>query len=345
MSLGFSQALVFKESASYGSIEDLTAGIRHQLLVKPDISIAKTIDQITAEHLRPKIGPYEKDTVLGAEKIGGSFSGLLPIYYRSATYEGTFGFILKHLLGGVTTIGPSGTKYTHSHYWNDKLFPGLSFGVNRNDKSYRYHGCQIKSLKLSGVVGQAVEFSIDIVGKEEVLAAAITPPTVGTQTTPAYWIMKLGTFKVATVSTPITAFDITFENQLEESFDRAGAIGSNQLAALAKTGHSVTGTLKRRLANDGTAYSKFYERALAETVTAIELSFVHPNPAESDYSLKVILNDVKFTPATPKGTDRSFIMEEIGFTAYDLYDTGSSFITVTDKVTEPATAQGAYDGS
>jgi hypothetical protein len=343
MSLGFSQALVFKESASYGSIEDLTAGTRHQLLVKPDISIAKTIDQITAEHLRPKIGPYEKDTVLGAEKIGGSFSGLLPIYYRSATYEGTFGFILKHLLGGVTTAGPVGTKYTHAHYWNDKLFPGLSFGVNRNDKSYRYHGCQIKSLKLSGVVGQAVEFSIDIVGKEEVLAAAITPPTVGTQTTPLYWIMKLGTFKVATVSTPITAFDITFENQLEESFDRAGAIGSNQLAALAKTGHSVTGTLKRRLANDGTAYSKFYERALAETVTAIELSFVHPTDA--DYSLKVILNDVKFTPATPKGTDRSFIMEEIGFTAYDLYDTGSSFITVTDKVTEPATAQGAYDGS
>jgi hypothetical protein len=343
MSLGFSQALVFKEAASYGSIENLTADIRHQLLVKPDISIAKTIDQITAEHLRPKIGPYDEDTVLGAEKIGGSFSGLLPIYYRSATYEGTFGFILKHLLGGVTTTGPVGTKYTHAHYWNDKLFPGLSFGVNRNDKSYRYHGCQIKSLKLSGVVGQAVEFSIDIVGKEEVLAAVITPPTVGGHTTPPYWIMKHGTFKVATVSTPITAFDITIENQLEESFDRAGAIGSNQLAALAKTGHSVTGTLKRRLANDGTAYSKFYERALAETVTAIELSFVHPTDA--DYSLKVILNDVKFTPATPKGTDRSFIMEEIGFTAYDLYDTGSSFITVTDKVTEPATAQGAYDGS
>jgi hypothetical protein len=162
-------------------------------------------------------------------------------------------------------------------------------------------------------------------------------------TTPFFWIMKHGTVTLDTVSTPISSFDITFENQLEADGEKCHAIGSNQRVVLAKSGHGVTGTVKRRLANDGSTYSKFYERAIAGTTAALNLTFTHPT--DSDYTFTIALGKVKFEEKSPVATDRGPIMEEIPFTAFNLHDTAASYVQLTDKAALPTTVAGSYDGT
>ena len=342
MSFGYTQALWMKESATYGSAEDLATGTLYILPVKANVSLAQEIDVIETEHMRATASKQQAEIQTGKSSAGGAFSFVVPCKSAISTGANAFCVLVKHLLGKLATSGPAGTTYTHTFTWNDLLFPGLSIGGNRAGASYVYHGQQIKSLKLTCKVGGPLEATVTTVGKSEAAAAALTAPTVVLLSADPYWIFQDATFKMDTVATPITEIDLEFTNELEEADDKSFVLGSTTRALLPKAGHTVTGTVKRRHAVDGTNISKFYTKFLSGATAALVLTFTHPTDA--DYTMVITLGVTRFKGKTPMASDKGPIPEEIPFIAYDL-DLSTSSIVATDKSPNPVSATGAYDGT
>lgn len=93
MSLGFTQAIWFKESATYGSAETMSTGTLLMLPVRPNITLKKSIERIKSEHIRGEAGMRSEDDAIGLVNIDGGFGGLIPS-------EGiSWGYLLKHTLG------------------------------------------------------------------------------------------------------------------------------------------------------------------------------------------------------------------------------------------------------
>ena len=336
--LGFQQALFFKESATFNSAEDLGAGTVYSLPVRINVGFGLEMERIATEHIRGSASMQAEEDALGIKNVPGSFECVLPC-------SGPFPFLLKHLLGKVTTTGPTGAMYTHTLVWNDKLFVGLSFAVNKTGKSYYYHGNQIASVKLSATVGGPAIASVSTIGSAAPTPIAlVAPPALSLLAATPYYLFKHATFKLDTVTEVMTAFDIDFTNELMDGADMAYALGSDTRTNLAKMGHGVSGTLRRRHDLDGTSsvQSKFYEKFVSGATAALQIVLTHPTDA--DYSVTINLGHCKFTAGDPKASDRGHIVEEIPFTAYNL-DNAASSIVWTDEATIPATATGAYDGT
>jgi hypothetical protein len=336
MSFGYTQALWLKESATYGSSEDLSTGTRYVLPVKPNISVEKTLARIKTEHIRGTAGMKQEEDQLGIESVQGSFGGIVPC-------KGDFGIVLKNMLGKVVTTGAS-SPYTHDFQWTDKLFVGFSLAINKGDATYVSHGCQFKSLKLSAKVGGPLEWTADIVGRTEAQIATVTAPTLPTLLagTP-YWLFQHGTFELDTVAEPITEFSVDCVNELAESDSSSYSIGSVLRSLLSRTGYGVTGTVKRRHDKDATQVSKFYAKFLSGAVARVKLSFT--NPSDANYSLSISLGMVKFEGKTPNASDKGLLFEEIPFVAYDLDSAATNYIDIIDAQAAPVTATGAYDGA
>jgi len=336
--LGFQQALFFKESASFNSAEDLSSGTVLVLPVRVNVGFGREVERITTEHIRGSASVQAEEDQLGIINAPGSFECVIPT-------SGAFSYIEKHLLGKVTTSGPAGTTYTHTNTWNDKLFAGLSFAVNKTGKSYYYHGNQIASCKMTATVGGPVVATVNTIGSAAPTPIAlVTPPSLSLLAATPYWLFKHATFKLDTVTEVITAFDIDFTNELMDGADMAYALGSDTRTNLAKMGHSVSGTIRRRHDLDGTSsvQSKFYEKFVSGATAALQITLTHPTDA--DYTKVINLGHVKFTTGDPKASDRGHIVEEIPFTAFNLDNAASSIVT-TDEAATPATATGAYDGT
>lgn len=334
---GYTQALWFKESAAYGSVETMSSGTRYILPVKP-ANAKKTINRIKTEHIRGVAGMKTEEDQLGEESVELTFEFAVPC-------NGDFAFLLKHLTGKITSTGPSGTKYTHTALWNDKMFVGLSFAHNKAGKTYVYHGCQIKSMKLSVKVGGPLTGSITIVGsKEEQLALQTAPaiPTLATGT--PYYLFQHGAFTIDGAAEAITEAEITFERTLAESLEESYVIGSVSRALLPSYGFGATGVIKRRHDNDSTHVSKFYAKYLAGTTGAVVLTFT--SPTDADFTFIVTLGVVKFEGETPNYENTSWIKENAPFTAYNMdAATATSSLVLTDKSNQAFAATGAYDGA
>lgn len=334
---GYTEAIWIKESASYASAEDMSTGPRYIMPVKPGGG-KKTIERIKTEHIRGNAGERKEEDQLGIETVELTFEFCIPC-------NGDFAIFLKHYAGKITTTGPSGTKYTHTALWNDKLFVGFSAAQNKAGKTYVYDGCQIKELKWSVKVGGMVTGSITIVGSKERQIALVTAPTIPTLATGTpYYLFQHGTFTIDGVAEPITEAEIVMTRILAEEPDASYALGSVNRVLLPSSGFTVTGTIKRRHDNDATHVSKFYSKFLAGTTAEIVLSFV--SPTDADYTLTITLAFVKFEGETPNNDGTKWIMESAPFRAYDLGQAiGTSSIVITNKTSTSLTATGTYDGA
>lgn len=332
---GYTQALWFKESASYGSVETMSSGTRYILPVKP-ANFKKVINRIKTEHIRGVSGMQQAEDQLGIESVEGTFEFAVPC-------AGDFAWLVKQYTGKMTTTGPSGTKYTHTALWNEKLFVGFSCAHNKAGKTYAYHGCQIKSLKVTAKVGGVLMGTITIVGKSEEQLALVTAPTIPTLATGTpYFLFQHGAFTIDTVAEPITEFEITFERELAEGEEESYALGSVARALLPSKGYGASGTIKRRHDNDSTHVSKFYAKFLAGTTGALVLTFT--SPTDADYTAVFTLGVVKFEGETPNPESNAWIMENAPFRAYDM-DAATSSIVITNKSSTALTGTGAYDGA
>jgi len=334
--LGFEQALFFKESATYGSAEDLSSSALI-LPIKSDISLKRTQAEIVTEHMRSSASKQQEEQANGLIDVTGSFGGTIP-----ATPN--FTYMLKHALGAIISTGSSPTL--HDFNWNDKLFPGLSFAHNAAGASYAYHGCQIQKLEINIQVGLPVTYVVSIVGKTEVVSATITPPSLVLLAATPYYLGEMMTFQIDDVTESINQLSLVFENQLMSGEAEAYALGSNERVGLGKSGHTVTGTLVRRHDKDGSGsahQSKFYDEFIAGTLAKFEGKLL--NPDDADYYIEVVLDKTKIVgEPKPVADGRGHMTETITFEAYDL-DAAESWVKISDNTATPVTATGAYDAT
>lgn len=337
MSFGYQQVAWFKQSASYGSTEDVGTDPRFILPVKPSITVEKTLARIKTEHLRGNAAVQPEEDQLGIESVAGSLSGVVP-------WKGDLYFLLKNTLGKVVTAGVA-APFTRTYTWVDNLFYGFSVGINRAGANYAYRGCQIASLKLAATIGGPLEWTADLLGQKEDVVATKTPATLPSLHAVPYMLFQQATFEIDDVVEPITSFELTFTNELESAEDRSYALGSATRVALARSGYGVSGTIKRRHDLDATTVSKFYAKFLSGATAKLEIILTHPTDP-TNYSGVITLGLCKFEGKTPTAADRGFLSEEIPFTAYSL-DLSSSSIVIKDANATPAagTETGAYDGA
>lgn len=331
---GFQKVLFFKESATYGSAETLTSG---DLIIPVEVGIdvKKEIERITTEHLRGTRFLQQAEDQLGLISIAGSVSGVVP-------YKSDFGYILKNLLGKVTTTGAS-APYTHKYVWNSKLFVGMSIAENAAGATYVHDGCQWASMAFDCNVGGPVKWSGNIIGKHRRILATITPPTYTPLTAHPYIVATHATFKIDTVAEPIIGINWEISNELAAAANQSYSIGDEKRKCLPAIGGALTGTLRRRHDADGTGEGSALQEAFeAGTVATLELTCTHPT--DSDY--KFILHiTVKYNADPGVGSDIGPIIEEVPFIAVDLDNATNNYIEVTDESENPVTATGTYDGS
>jgi hypothetical protein len=317
----------------------MSSGTTYTILHKPGVTLEKTIGRIKTDHIRQVAGMKQDEDQLGIESVQGGWGGVVPC-------KGDFGIILKNSLGKVVTPGVVGTTYYHTYLWNDLPFVGMSAAANKAGISYLYHGLQFKKLHLEAKVGGALEYSVDTVGKNETPIAQITMPAItALLTATPYWLFQHATFNMdASTAETIQGFSIDCDWELCESEEESYSLGSVQRQRLSRKGHSVTGTIRRRFANDGASSlaSKMYDKFLSGATASLVFTFTHPSDA--DYTMVITLGVVKFEGKSPNYGDKGILMEEIPFVAYDL-DQVTSSIVVTDEQAGPATATGAYDGA
>lgn len=348
MSYGFEQSLWLKESTVYGTAEDMSAGTRPVILCRPNILLAKTREVIQTGHLRGAgISLQYEDDVNTLESVAGSINGIVPVGQAdvNSSLPDTNGFLvlMKHLLGSVTTTG--GPVYTHTFYWNEKIFSGFSLAHNLCGATYCYDGLQVASTKLSGKIGGPLEWTCPLIGKSERNVAKITAveSKPAYLAGPPYWLIQHITVKIDSVTINLTGIDMEFANELESGEDKSYNLGSGSRSCLAKSGHTVKGTFSRRHKTDATTVSKFYAKFLSSLTAEIEISLTHPGDP-STYAGKIVLANVKFRGKTPEASDRSWIIEEAPFEALNLDDI-SSYVQFKDGAAAPVTATGTYDGS
>lgn len=342
MGFGFQQVAWFCQNpTTYTDTPNMGSGGPFFILpIKPAITLKKTISRIATEQLKAVGAAQADEDQLGLVSVEGGLSGVVP-------YSGGFHVLLKNITGKCVTAGVA-TPYTRTYTWVEALFPGLSIAVNRAGITYAYRGCQIASLKLSGTVGGPVPWEAQFIGRQEDLAATITPPAFPTNPTYPYLLFAHGAFTIDAVSVPITSFDLTFTNELESSEEKSYKIGSELRACLARSGYGAKGTIKRRHYNDGSGSlaSKLYDKFLSGATAALILTFT--NPSSADYAMKIVLPYVKFEGNTPEAGDRGFIPEDVPFTAYGMDSiVGGTYIETKNAIATPAagTETGTYDGA
>lgn len=331
---GYTQALWFKEAASYGAVTTMSTATQFVLPVKP-ASFKKVINRIKTEHIRGVAGVKQEEDQIGIESVEGTFEFAIPC--SSAAWD----YLVKHLTGKIDSTGSVG-DYVHTARWNDKLFVGLSFAQNKAGKTYAYHGCQIESLKVNCKVGGMVLGTITIVGKSEEQLALQTAPSLPSLHTTPYYLFQHGAFTIDTVAEAITEIEVTFTRMLAKGDEESYALGSVGRALLPSTGYGATGVIKRRHDNDSTHVSKFYAKYLAGSVGAIALTFTSP----SDVSFKFLINlgVVKFEGETPNPDGPAWTKETAPFTAYDMDQSTSSIVIYNDS-NQAFAATGTYDGA
>lgn len=333
MSKGYNTTLWFKESASYGSAEDMSTGTRYVLPISSE-TLTLEIERLKTEHMRNVRFTQNEEDAGGLYNVTGSFTGKVP-------WGVEFGHLLKNLTGKV-----AGASTTHTYTWNDNLFVGLSIAINKGAATYIVDGAQIQSIDFSFTLGGYVEYTCNVVAKDYRVVAAVTTPSLTLETSPPYWLCHQVTFELDTVAESLTGVDLSCFNELADAQDQSYALGSNKRALLPAIGGGVTGTLRRRHDKDGSGEgSKFWDDFTTDGLAKLEIIVAHPN--EGGWSATFMFTNCRFTADNVNMSDKGHVMEEVPFEAFDIDDaTGtSSIVIIDDNSASPTAATGAYTGA
>lgn len=331
---GYNTSIWFKESPTFNATDAMDAGTLIGLYVKPGVSLNAVREIIDSEHIRGTRFKQSTDLNIGLLSCAGS------IPFRVA-YCSAFTFILKHLLGKVVTSGPVTGIYTHTFTFNELVFTGLSFAHNKVGATWKYHGCQLNSLKLSVGAGAYMDADVGVLGCREVIGAALSSVSPSALVTDPYIQSH---HIVATVgggsAKKLAGFDLEINSGIDSSPDKAYELGSAYPANLIPVAGGMSGTLRRRVQKDGdlTQGTFFSEHSASNAYKSIVITCT--NPTTTGYTL-VISFDAVFEPPDIKASDTGIIMEEVAFRDVNL---ATATIVVTDNAATPATATGTYNG-
>jgi hypothetical protein len=304
--------------------------------VTPDAMMKPIVNSLETGRLAQSRSVNKADTAVGTKSVEVEFGGAFPVQGH--------GVLLKHLFGKVTTPAVADTAYTHTYEVNPLgTFFGLT--INRQFDAYMETaaGCKIKSMAFSCKVNDFLRYKCSMVGKSYTPATITGTPATTLVAAHPYWTFVQGAFTYGGTTYALTGADWTIGNELFDSEDAAYQLGSVTKTQLRCGMFTCEGTLKRRLAADGTSsiQSKFYENADAKTYAAGVLTFTSTTKigSTSVYSMTVTFDEMELD-VPEVSAEAGVIMETIKFKCrFDGTNTPVG-IVVIDALATPATATG-----
>ena len=221
-----------------------------------------------------------------------------------------YGKIFKHALGYADTATSLGSGvYSHVIRPSGLLPSGLKIEIDRDKRVFTYPGCKVDSLELSGAINENLMATASFLGKTEIQSASRTETNPSISTLDPF-LFHEGAVTVGGTSTPITAFTLTVNNNLQDDhyvFNRR----------LRRSIHradfrEVTGSLTM-VFEDVTVYEYF----TTKSPVAIRLLFTSDAlPGAENYKLQIDIPEAVFTGGGPTVDGAGPITMELPFTAF-----------------------------
>src|SRR3990167_11023319 len=130
-----------------------------------------------------------------------------------------FGFLLKHMLGSISTSTVSDSNYTHTATIGSHYGSFFTAQVNRpfhpagTDQAVTYAGGKVKSWKLSAAVEETLKASLDVDFQNEVTNVALASASYPTSQYPLTFVT--GALTISGTAVPVTKFDLECDNKLK----------------------------------------------------------------------------------------------------------------------------------
>ena len=221
------------------------------------------------------------------------------------------GTLLKHSLGRVVTVGPSGTDnyYVHHIYPSGSLPAGLKFEVDRDSKYFRYKGCKVNELTLECSVNEPLTATFSFLGYDEIQSSQGTTATSISTLNPLTF--DEGALTIDGTSTEVQGFTLSVANNLK---DDKGELGSRYRAAIPRSGfREVTGTLNMEF-DDFTNYNKYVDGT--EAALALKFTADDKISTSDNYSLWIECPRIVFTGETPVVDGPDVVYHDMPFVAF-----------------------------
>lgn len=239
--------------------------------------------------------------------------------------SGGFGFWLEHMLGTVTTTGPTETvAYTHTGTVGDLAGKSFTLQVDRRlgataatSQGFTWEGGKVAKWSLSCETEGLLVFSADLVFEDEKTATALATASYPSNVVPLSWAAASAT--IASTSIPVTSWTVSCDNKLKT--DR------HYLANSTRRSEPVEEDLREITVelecdwSDLTQYNRFASETVAGTLAAVTLNATAPSILTGATTIKssatITLPAVRFDTVEASNGDRSVLMQSVSGLALD----------------------------
>lgn len=210
-SLGWEAQLGWGEETTWG-----TAGTINRFLYHLSESLRFEEETLRTALVRGTRSQQIEQAIRGKRAVSG------PLAF--VTMAKGLGLWFKHGLGAVATSTPAGGILSRLHAFTlaDALPVGLSVEAKKAPaRFHKYLGCLVNELTLTADVGEVGRLSVDLLGRDEVVAgtgATATYPSGNEQL-----VFHQGVFKIAGVQVDVRSFELRVANNLFAEDYRTGS--------------------------------------------------------------------------------------------------------------------------
>ncbi len=312
MSAGIQSQISFKKESAWGTA------------VVPDKSIA----------IRPTGGVIIKENVQMIPAIKGQLQKNYTAIKGKVAYDGDFtmdafadylGYFLLAALGTDTPATHSGETVVYDHPFTESS-PKPSFTIEQAiaENTRRFAGCLITGFKLTGKVGEMLEFVANVMAKTQAVATEITGAF---STVPAFNHAQLQVKIGGSVIGEVESFELEYKSGVNMVY----ALGNIEPSYNAiEGGATVTGKIDLYLDSTSLAELTNYINKTTRSLELVATGGAIGNAA--NYVLDVIIPQAVYIAADSKITDQHNLLS-ISFEG--IYDTSSGKllgITLTNLV-------------
>ena len=231
-----------------------------------------------------------------------------------------YGLLFKHIFGSVSTSGSG--PYNHTFKIAElpvSMIVEKAYTNLASAKYFRYLGCRVNSFKLSARTEGAIDCSVSLMGKKEVISGESFDATETDLGHTPFDSMDAEIYENNAILATITEIDFTLENGLDGSnyvIDRTG-----QRRSLPSGTTRVSGNV-RAVFEDTTLYDK----AIANTETIMKIVLLKGSGAGTvtNEKFELVVPELYFSPNAPVVTGPAGVVVELPFEGFYSNDAEAS---------------------
>jgi hypothetical protein len=275
-----------------------------------------------------------RQSPLGARRANTNHDASGDVKFEIGT--NSYGRLLKHLLGAVSTTPLGGSPAAYQHTITPGNLQGLSLTLQKQIRdaagaavsTLTYPGSKITAMEFTAKVGELLHATANFDCRDEVSNISPAAASYIAQT-----LFHFGQCTLKLNGTPAsnaTEAGIKIENALKKDrwFLGQGGLKAEQLP---NNFLKVTGKLSAEFANQ----ADYYDRFVGDTSVLLVLEFVGPTISGSNAAtLRFTCQDVRFTGETPQVKGVDVVMTDVPFEA--AWD-GTNPTVKIDLITSDAT--------